>query len=43
MGKNITLEFVSFPANERQILNQYLEEFQAQESGIDTKKRASVG
>jgi hypothetical protein len=36
VGKNITLEFVSFPANERQIFNQYLEEFQAQESSTDT-------
>jgi hypothetical protein len=43
MGKNITLEFVSFPANERQILNQYLEEFQTQESRIDAKQKAAVG
>jgi hypothetical protein len=43
MGRNITLEFVSFPANERQMLNQYLEEFQARESRIDTKQRAAVG
>jgi hypothetical protein len=36
MGRDITLEFVSFPANERQIFNQYLEEFQTQESSVDT-------
>jgi hypothetical protein len=41
MGKDITLEFVSFPANECQIFNQYLEEFQ-QESR-DAKQRAAVG
>jgi hypothetical protein len=43
MGKNITLEFVSFPANERKILNQYLEDFQAQESRVDSRQRAAVG
>jgi hypothetical protein len=43
MGKNITLEFVSFPADERKIFDQYLGEFQTQESGIDTKQRAAVG
>jgi hypothetical protein len=43
MGRNITLEFVSFPANERQTLNQYLEDFQTQESRIDAKQKAVVG
>jgi hypothetical protein len=36
MEKNITLEFVSFPTNERQIFNQYLDDFQTQESRIDS-------
>jgi hypothetical protein len=43
MGRDITLEFVSFPANERQIFDQYLEEFQTQESRIDAKQKAAVG
>jgi hypothetical protein len=42
-GRTIMLEFVSFPANERQILNQYLEKIQTQESGINTKQMSAVG
>ena len=40
---DITLEFVSFPANERQIFDQYLEEFQTQDSSVDTKQRLVAG
>jgi hypothetical protein len=42
MGKDITLEFISFPENEIQILNDYLVEFQTQDSRIDAKQRAVV-
>jgi hypothetical protein len=43
MGRDITLEFVSFPSNERQIFNQYLDDFQTQETKFDAKQRSATG